>query len=576
MNRERLIAVAAGREKADLVLKNVNLVNTLSGEIYITDVAVAEGYVAGIVPGYEGENEVDCKGMFLCPGFIDGHVHIESSMVAVPEFARAVVPRGTTTVIADPHEIANVLGNKGIRYILDSSETVPLNIYVMVPSCVPATPLETSGAELKASDLAVWKDDTRVIGLGEFMNYPGIIQCFPDVMDKVRLFSDKIIDGHAPMVTGKELCAYRAAGVTSEHECTTASEALEKLRMGMYIMLREGSATKNLHDLMPLLNKFNERFCFFSTDDRHPDDLIREGHIDNMVKILVREQGNIVRAVRLASKNAAEYFCLKDLGAVAPGYRADMLLVEDFENMSIKAVYKDGVKVAEDGKALFETGSTITREEVTDTVRFADIKEEKIRVSVPASGEYKMNVIEIIPSQIVTRHIKVRPSLSPTGEVIPDIVGDILKFCVIERHNGTGNIGVGFVKGMGLKSGAIGTTVSHDSHNVNIIGTNDRDIIECAHQLRKMGGGIAVVEDGKLRGSLSLPVAGLMSEKSLTEVSQAISELHDLVHGMGVILKDPFITMAFLALPVIPELKLTDKGLVDVSGFCFTELLEEL
>jgi len=573
LNRKRLIDVASGKEKADLVLKNVNLINTLSGEIYLTDVAVVDGIIAGIVPGYSGEIEKDCKGLYLSPGFIDGHVHIESSMVGVNEFARAILPHGTTTVIADPHEIANVLGNKGIEYIIRSSENLPLNVYLMLPSCVPATHLETSGAILDAEALSEFKDHPKVLGLGEFMNYPGVIGTFDDVIDKLDLFSDKIIDGHAPEVTGKNLCAYRAAGVSSEHECTTVKEALEKLRVGMYIMLREGSATKNLRDLMPLLNKFNSRFCIFSTDDRHPDDLLTEGHIDNIVKILVKEQGNITRAVRLASKNAAEYFGLKDLGAIAPGYKADMLLIEDFSDMKIKEVYKDGKLVAQDGKCIVDP-KPLKFNEVLDTVRLSDVKKEDLEIKTSKENVF-INTIEIIPSQIITRKVKVK-ALVKENKIISDVQNDILKFCVLERHNATGNIGKGFVKGMGLKSGAIATTVSHDSHNMNVIGTNDLDMFTCIKHLEKTGGGIAIAENGKILGSLSLEIAGLMTGEKLEVVAEKIKELHKICYELGIKIKDPFITMAFLALPVIPEIKLTDKGLVDINKFDFIDLIEEI
>ncbi|MFA5478426.1 MAG: adenine deaminase [Candidatus Muiribacteriota bacterium] len=574
MNRKRLISVAAGYEKADLVLKNVNLINVISGEIYITDVAVAEGYVAGIVPGYEGIEEIDCKGMYLSPGFVDGHVHLESSMVSVGEFAKAVLPRGTTTVIVDPHEIANVAGEEGINYILESSENLPLNVYMMMPSCVPATFLETSGACINSEIMKKYSSNPKIIGLGEFMNYPGVINGDEEVLKKMSLFSEKIIDGHAPMVTDKQLCAYRAAGVTSEHECTTVNEALEKLRMGMYIMLREGSATKNLRDLLPLLNRYNDRFCFFSTDDRHPDDLINEGHIDNMVKILVSEQGNITRAVRLASKNACEYFGLKELGAVAPGYRADMLLIEDFSKMKINKVFKDGKIVAENGKALFET-HTLKNSKIFDSVNISNIDSEKFEIKIQNHNKsYKMNVIEVIPSQIITKKIQVKPKFS-SGKIISDVDNDIVKFAVVERHNNTGNIGLGFVKGFGLKKGAIATTVSHDSHNMNIIGVEDSDMALCANRLKEIGGGLVVAQNGKITGELPLPLAGLMTDSSLESVSQKIQFLHNLCYNLGVVIKDPFITMAFLALPVIPELKLTDKGLVDVQKFEIIELLEE-
>jgi len=573
LNRKKLIDVASGKEKADLVLKNVNLINTLSGEIYLTDVAVVDGIIAGIVPGYIGKVEKDCKGIYLSPGFIDGHVHIESSMVGVNEFARAILPRGTTTVVADPHEIANVLGNTGIEYILRSAENIPLNIFLMLPSCVPTTHMETSGAVLDAQALKKYKDHPLVLGLGEFMNYPGVLGTSDDVIEKLDLFADKIIDGHAPSISGMDLCAYRAAGVSSEHECTTVKEALEKLRVGMYIMLREGSATKNLRDLMPLLNKFNSRFCIFSTDDRHPGDLLTEGHIDNMVKILVKEHGNITRAVRLASKNAAEYFGLKDLGAIAPGFKADMLLIEDFSQMKIKEVYKDGKLVAENGRCLVDP-KPLHSDNVLNSVNLPELSEDSLKI-ITDKKNCLINTIEIIPSQIITKRLKVKANIVD-NEVIPDIQNDILKFCVLERHKGTGNIGKGFVKGFGLKKGAIATTVSHDSHNMSIIGTNDRDMIACARHLKKTGGGIVIAENGEISGSLPLEIAGLMTGKKLEVVAENIQRLHNVCYNLGIKLKDPFITMAFLALPVIPEIKLTDKGLVDVNIFDFIDLIEEI
>ncbi|MGM0607925.1 MAG: adenine deaminase [Candidatus Muiribacteriota bacterium] len=574
MNRKKLIHVASGKNKADIVFKNVSLVNTISGEIYITDVAVCDGYIAGIVPGYKGVEEKNCEGMFLTPGFVDGHVHIESSMVSPAEFARAVVPRGTTTVVIDPHEIANVSGLEGIDYILESSKNIPLNVFLMMPSCVPATPLETSGAELDHKELKKYLNNPQVIGLGEFMNYPGVINADEEVLKKIELFSDKIIDGHAPMISQQQLCAYRAAGVTSEHECTTVDEALEKLRMGMYIMLREGSATKNLEDLLPLLNKFNDRFCFFSTDDRHPDDLINEGHIDNMVKTLIKKQRNITRGVRLATKNACEYFNLKELGAVAPGYKADLLLIEDFEKMNIREVYKDGKLVAVDGKPLFKAEPPENKK-IYNSVNIKSLNNYNLEVNIKEKNKkYKLNVIEVIPGQIITRHLVVAPKIN-NNQVVSDIENDIVKMAVIERHNKTGNYGLGFVKGTGLKNGAVGTTVSHDSHNINIIGTDDDDMRLCMKRLKETGGGIVIVSKGEIIGELPLPIAGLMTELVLEDVSFKLNKLHNLCYNLGITLKDPFITLAFLALPVIPELKLTDKGLVSVKNFNFIELLEE-
>ncbi|WP_227765302.1 adenine deaminase [Zhaonella formicivorans] len=561
VDRIDLVPFSRGKKKPELVLKNARVINVFSAEIYEADVAITGNYIVGI-GDYQGEQEVDVAGKLLSPGFIDGHVHIESSMVSPGEFARAVVPHGTTTVIVDPHEIANVAGTAGISYMLQASEGLPLDVYLMLPSCVPATALENSGAKLLAADLAPFLDNPRVLGLGEVMNYPGVLGGDPELQEKLRLCAGKIIDGHAPGLSGKELAAYIAAGITSDHECTTVEEALERLRLGMYIMLREGSATKNLLDLLPLVNKNNSRRFLFVTDDRHPQDLLTEGHIDHLVRLSVQAGIDLVTAVQMASLNAAEYFGLKGRGAIAPGYRAD-LLVLDTDTLEVEAVYKQGKLVAKNGNALFAVRGE-QYPEVMNTVHLAPLTPDKLQI--PADSP-TARVIELVPHKIVTRaalqEVPVQEGYYQTSSE-----KDILKMAVMERHKCKGNVGVALVKNFGLKKGAIASSVAHDSHNIVAIGKDDADIILAAEEIVKMQGGIAIACEGMILGSLPLPIGGLMSDRTLAEVRDKLGELHHLAAELGV--KDghdPFMTLAFMSLPVIPELKLTDLGLVDVAQF---------
>lgn len=561
VDRIDLVPFSRGKKKPELVLKNARVINVFSAEIYEADVAITGNYIVGI-GDYQGEQEADVAGKLLSPGFIDGHVHIESSMVSPGEFARAVVPHGTTTVIVDPHEIANVAGTAGISYMLQASEGLPLDVYLMLPSCVPATALENSGAKLLAADLAPFLDNPRVLGLGEVMNYPGVLGGDPELQEKLRLCAGKIIDGHAPGLSGKELAAYIAAGITSDHECTTVEEALERLRLGMYIMLREGSATKNLLDLLPLVNKNNSRRFLFVTDDRHPQDLLTEGHIDHLVRLSVQAGIDLVTAVQMASLNAAEYFGLKGRGAIAPGYRAD-LLVLDPDTLEVEAVYKQGKLVAKNGNALFAVRGE-QYPEVMNTVHLAPLTPDKLQI--PADSP-TARVIELVPHKIVTRaalqEVPVQEGYYQTSSE-----KDILKMAVMERHKCKGNVGVALVKNFGLKKGAIASSVAHDSHNIVAIGKDDADIILAAEEIVKMQGGIAIACEGMILGSLPLPIGGLMSDRTLAEVRDKLGELHHLAAELGV--KDghdPFMTLAFMSLPVIPELKLTDLGLVDVAQF---------
>ena len=565
---EELISAARGEIEVDLLLEGAEIVNTLSGELHRADVAVHKGRVVGF-DCYSARECIDLSGFVLSPGFIDGHVHIESAMVTVPEYARAVVPKGTTSLVIDPHEIANVLGVEGIMYMLESSRRVPLNVYVMLPSCVPATKMETSGAVLDAESLSELMDDKRVLGLAEVMNYPGVIFRDPEVLKKIRLAGNKRVDGHAPQLSGRDLTAYIAAGIKSDHECTTLEEANEKLRQGMHIMIREGSAAKNLLDLLPLVTPQNARQFLFVSDDRHPADILREGHIDFMIRTAIKHGLDPIQAMQIASLNAAAYFGLKDLGAIAPGYRADIAVLDDLESLNVMKVIKDGKLVAEDGYLTARLESTPAPKDTTMRTGPLDVGSFRIR-----SEPSLVRVIGIIPDQIITKSLAIKPKTSK-GLVVRDLDKDVLKMAVVERHMATGNVGLGLVKGFGLQAGAIATSVAHDSHNIVVVGVTDEEMLDAVLRVIEMGGGLAVVKDGRIKASLPLPVAGLLSEMYMHDVAEGIDDCIDAAHDLGCQLKDPFMTLSFLCLPVIPELKLTDKGLVDVAKFQLVPLFME-
>ena len=568
--QEDLIRIASGEGQADLLITNGRVVDVFSGEIERKDIAIYRGRVVGF-GDYRAREVIDVSGDFLCPGLIDGHVHVESSMVTLPEFARAVVPHGTTSVVIDPHEIANVLGQRGIRFMAESAKGIPLNVFIMIPSCVPATTMETSGAVLKAKDIATLIKEPWAIGLAEVMNFPGVIQRNPDVLRKIEAAGEKRIDGHAPMLTGKGLSAYLVAGIRSDHECTTRKEAEEKLKNGMWIMVREGTAARNLNDLLPLVTPKNARRFFFVTDDRHPKELLEEGHIDAIVRKAIRLGLDPVLAIQMATLNAAEYFRLDDLGAIAPGYRADIVTVDHLSRFRIKRVFKDGEQVAEKGKILsspikgwkgpFRSGRKILQGK--RSVRTAPVRKQSLLLY---SNHPLAKVIQLIPGQIITRKVLKNVTLKE-GVARPDITEDILKMVVVERHRATGNMGVGFVQGFGLKQGAIGSSVAHDSHNLIVVGTNDEDILLSLQRLKAIGGGLVTVLNRKVLAELPLPVAGLMADAPVQEVYQQLKVLLGSAQSLGCKLPDPFMTLSFLALPVIPELKLTDKGLVDVTQF---------
>jgi adenine deaminase len=558
---KKLIQAARGDIPCDLLLTNAKVVNVFTGEICETSVAVWDKFIVGF-GDYEASDTCDLNGSYISPGFIDGHVHIESSMLTVPQFARAIVPRGTTSIVADPHEIANVMGYDGIRYILETSKHNPLNVFIMLPSCVPATHLETSGAELRAFDLYPYFKEKWVLGLGEMMNFPGVINCDPDVLDKLKISHEKRIDGHAPGLKGKDLYAYVTAGIASDHECTTVEEARDKLRLGMQLMIREGTAARNLSTLLPVVTDGNSSRCSFVTDDRHPCDLVREGHIDYIVRKAIREGLSPVTAIQMATINSARYFMLNELGAIAPGYYADMIVFDSLENIQVRKVYKNGKLVSEDGKTLWEVPEQ-RRIMLRGSVNIKWLEGREF--SIKAESD-KMRVINVIEDELVTT-CSIENVIKDGEFAVASPADDILKLAVIERHRATGNIGFGFVKGFGLKRGALATTIAHDSHNIIVIGTNDEDMLEAVIHLNKIGGGMVACNDGNVVSALALPVAGLMSDEPLEIVNSQMNDMIVASHSLGCVHKDPFMALSFLALPVIPELKLTDLGLVDVNLF---------
>ena len=566
------IRVAHGEGKADLLIKNGRVVDVFSGQIEKKEVAIYDGTIVGF-GDYRAKKVVDVNGQFLCPGLIDGHVHIESSMVTIPEFARAVVPHGTTSVVIDPHEIANVLGVRGIRFMAESAKNVPLNVFIMIPSCVPATHLETSGATLTSSDIKRLLREPWAIGLAEMMNFPGVIFRNPEVLKKIEVARGKRIDGHAPLLTGKGLYAYLTAGIRSDHECTTAFEAKEKLKNGMWIMVREGTAAKNLKDLLPLVTPENSRRFFLVSDDRHPKDLLEEGHVDSIVRKAISLGCDPILAIQMATINAAEYFRLDYLGAIAPGFHADLIIFDQLSRFEVTKVFKDGILVSKDGRMVHSRTTVAGGRKLQSmgSVRIGAIKKDSL---VLRSDNPLAKVIQLIPGQIVTKKVMKKIALRD-GLAYPDLKQDILKIAVVERHHASGNIGVGFVQGFGLKKGAIGSSVAHDSHNLVVVGTNDEDMREVIRSLQSLGGGMVAVSEGKMLSFVPLPVAGLMANVSVRQVHEQMQCLLRSAKALGCKLPDPFMILSFLSLPVIPELKLTDKGLVDVNQFKIVSLFGE-
>ena len=567
MGLEEIIKTAKGELLADIVIKNVNVVNVLSEEIYKADVAIKDGIIAGVGDNYNGEKEIDASGKYLSPSFIDGHVHIESSMLLPSEFAKMVVPSGTTTIVADPHEISNVIGLHGISFMREASKDLPLDVYMMLPSCVPASPYETSGFELNSYDLALLIDSPWVLGIAEMMNFPGVINLDKEVLSKIKLGleKNKRIDGHAPYLRGKDLCAYAASGVTSDHECTTPDEAIEKLRNGIYLMVREGSAARDLDALIPALKICPTRKCIFVTDDRYPASL--KEHINMMVRRAVEKGIDPIKAIQMASINTAEYFGLKKLGAIAPGYKADLLILDNLKDFKPEIVIKNGIIAAENSKMTINIEKKVLSSlRGTVNIRWLDKDDLKIKAKSDT-----VKAIEVTDGQLVTKCVQAKVKVE-NGYALSNIEDDVLKILVIERHKASGNIGKGFVKGFGLKSGAIASTVAHDSHNMIVIGTNDEDMFKAIKELVKSQGGKVIVQNGEVKAKLELPIAGLMSEESTETVIEKCSELKKSEKLIGCTLNEPFMTMSFLSLSVIPEIKLTDKGLMDVIKNEFTEL----
>lgn len=555
--KQRIIAVAAGREKADLVLKNAKYLNVFSNEFLCGDIAVANGLIAG-VGKYDGKTEINVSGKLVLPGFIDAHIHLESSMVTPAEFAKAVVAHGTTTVITDPHEITNVMGIDGVEYMIQASQNLPIDVHFMMPSCVPATEIDESGAELDCKDIDLYLDNKKVLGLAEMMNYVGVINGDKNVLSKIVTSQahHKKIDGHAPELSGNDLNAYIAAGVYSDHECSTFENALEKLRKGQFIMIREGTAAHNLKALMPLLTQQYYSRCMFATDDKHPSDLLHGGHIDYIVKQALKNGADPIVALKTATHHAARYFLLNNKGAIASGYLADIVVVNNLEDFNVETVFKRG-KLVFDGEVKDFSAPTVDEklaEKCFDTFHLDSVTPSSFKV------DGKLGLIGLVGGELLTRNLG-------TADKI-DVENDILKIACIERHKGTNHIGVGYVKGYSLKSGAVATSVAHDSHNIITVGCNDDDIAVAVNAIKDSKGGIAVVENGKIKALLELPIAGLMSDEPLTTVNEKLENAKSSAYELGADKSiDPFMTLSFLSLPVIPSLRITTKGVFDAENW---------
>lgn len=555
------LAAARGDTAADLVLRNANLVNVVSGEIYPTDIVIHDRHVVALGAGYAARRDVDLTGKYVAPGLIDAHAHIESSLVTPAEFARAVLPHGVTTVITDPHEIANVLGLQGLRYMLEQAKHGLLNMFVMASSCVPATAMETSGARLEAEDLAQLLDHPWVLGLAELMNYPGVALGDEGLLDKIALFEHLALDGHAPDMTGAMLNAYVAAGVQSEHECATLAEAREKLRLGLTIFIREGTATRNLKPLLPLVTEANHGALCFCTDDRIPADLIDQGSIDYMIRIAIAAGIDPLLAIRMGSSNTARHFGLKKYGAVAPGKYADLVVVDDLRDFRPNQVYRGGVLVAEKGEMVAEAG----KPRRVDLRGAVNLPATSLDFALPAMSE-RIRVIGAITDQVATEHLVERAKIV-NGCAVSDVQRDILKFAMLERHRASGKLGLAFIKGFGLERGAIAGTVAHDHHNLAVIGADDNSMQAAVRAIADMGGGLVAVDGERILAALPLPIAGLLSDAPIEAVRMRYDRMIEAAHALGNRMSDPFMVMSFMGLEVIPKLKLTDHGLVDVEQF---------
>lgn len=562
MERESLIKTALGEKRPDLVLKNGKVINVFTGEIVAADVAITQGVITGI-GSYHGKTNIDLDGKYVAPGFINAHCHVESSMVPPPAYCIEELKWGVTTVITDPHEITNVAGGEGVQFMLDASEGLPMNYYVQLPSCVPATPFEHAGAEFTVEKMASFLKHPGVLGLGEMMNYPGISACDPQVMAKLELFADRVIDGHAPGISGNALQAYTAAGVRTDHESVTYEEALEKLRAGIAVLVREGSASKNLRDILTgvIENGIDTTNLAFCTDDKHLADIRREGTVHHNIKMAIALGMKPVTAIQMATINAARIYGLRGVGAAAVGYRADLVILHDLTELTVDEVYKDGKAYTEHAtpRRGVNAGSAILH-----TVNLAPLKESSF--ALPEKEDYP--VIQIIPGQIVTKIASVKARDVPKKLKS----GELRKIAVIERHHATGNIGVGLIAGYGLTHGAVATTVAHDSHNLIVVGDNDADMLAAAQELERVQGGYTIVSDGKVDGTLVLPIGGLMSQDPAPALIENLDAMIEKAKKAGVREGiDPFITLSFMALPVIPEIRITDMGVFDVTKFEFVD-----
>ncbi len=564
---QRRIQIARGAIPADLVLLNAQLVNVCSGECYPADVAIADGFVVGVSApgeGYRGLKERDLQGRWLAPGLIDGHMHIESTMLVLSEFAKIVTPRGVTSVMLDPHEFANVMGVAGIRYVLESGRGLPLSAYVLISSCVPASSFESPYRVLIADDLLPLLDEKQVLGLAEMMNMPGILQGDEQLLAKIVATQKHglVVDGHAPGLNGRDLCAYAISGVMSDHECSTFEEARQRIRQGMWLMIREGSAARNLDTLLPLVKELHPPRVFFVTDDRDPQDLTTRGHIDSMVRRAIEMGLDPVEAIRLASYNTAQYFRLYDRGAVAPNFVADLVVLDDLNTFKVESVYKEGKLVAQADRLLVDAPA-VTFTGVTDTVHIGNIDENDLRI--PGKPGL-IEVIGIEPGQITTKHLQEEASIKD-GEIVADPERDLLKLVVIERHHASGKVGLGIVKGFGLNKGALASSVAHDAHNLVIVGVSNSDILRAARVLEEIGGGFACVVNGEVRAKVPLPYGGLVSPLPANELVKQLHALDAAAAELGCSLQHPCMALSFLSLSVIPSLKLTDQGLIDVETF---------
>ena len=572
MQNIELLVVARGDKPADRVLRNGRVVNVLSGDIGEADIALYGEQIAGVGAGYAGKEEVDLQGAFVAPGLIDAHVHIESSLCLPAQFAAAVVPRGVTTVAADPHEIANVAGMDGVRFMAECSKGLPLQVVLMAPSAVPATHMETSGAVLTAKDLAGLLEEGTVHGLAELMNFPGTIQGDPEVLAKIAAFSGRPRDGHAPALDGQPLNAYAAAGPGSDHECATVEEAAEKLARGFYILIREATNARNLHTLLPLINERNSRRICFCTDDRMPGDLMEQGSIDYILREAIAFGIEPVTAFRIATLNSAEWFGLHDRGAIAPGRRADLMIFDDLNAPSATQVYSGGRLQAE-GSCLLEGGSPSLASVPEAVSSSVNVAWDSFDLRIAAAGSH-VRVIGSLENQVLTEE-RILEARIDGGQAVADPARDILKVAVVERHRASGSMGLGFIQGFGLQRGAVAGTIAHDHHNLVIIGVDDASMTTAAKTVAEMGGGLAIADGAETLTALPLPVAGLMSDQPLARVRTDYDALLDAAHELGSTIYDPFMAMSFMALEVIPKLKLTDLGLVDVETFNFVDLFVE-